>query len=145
MKYTSTTTLLITFLFLFQINPSQAQTANDLIGTWLTSDGKSKVEIIKDPETRIFMGTIIWLKKPSDKEGNPTLDPNGQAVMGMKILNNFKFDGDEWANGDIYDPEHGDEYYCNITLVNDNKIKVRGSLDPMGWVGRTVYWKRVVE
>lgn len=143
MKYGITSTLILFFVFLFQSNSTVGQKANDLIGTWLTTDGKSKVEIIKDPDTRIFSGSIIWLKNPTDDEGNPTKDPKGQTVMGMKILNNFMFDGDEWADGEIYDPESGDDYYCNITLVNENKIKVRGSVDPMGWIGRTVYWKKL--
>jgi uncharacterized protein (DUF2147 family) len=145
LKHTIISALLVLFVLIFQSNSTFGQIADDLVGTWLTTDGKSKVEIKKDPNTQVFSGTVIWLKNPTDDEGNPTKDPKGQIVMGMKILTNFIFDGDEWADGEIYDPESGDDYYCNITMINENKIKVRGSLDSMGWIGRTVYWMRVMQ
>ncbi len=89
----------------------------------------------------MFSGKIIWLKEPL-VDGKPRLDENGNKVMGLQILNDFIFEDDEWVDGTIYDPESGKTYYCTISLENQNKIKVRGSLDPMGWLGRTETWIR---
>ncbi len=135
-------TFLIGLLLLIADN-SSGQSANELIGIWLTTDGKSKIQIVKDQGETSFSGRIIWLKTPL-VDGNPRKDENGNFVMGLAILNDFRFDSDEWEGGTIYDPESGSTYYCTMTLQSKNKLKVRGSVDPMGWIGRTETWHRVV-
>jgi uncharacterized protein (DUF2147 family) len=48
------------------------------------------------------------------------------------------------TDGTILDPKTGKIYNCNISLEKDiDKLKVRGSIDKGGFIGRTQIWQRV--
>jgi uncharacterized protein (DUF2147 family) len=85
----------------------------------------------------------VWLKDEVDGEGLPKKGKNGQKLMGLIILKDFVFEDDEWTDGTIYDPESGKTYYATMELDDRDELDVRGSVDPMGWIGRTDEWTRV--
>ncbi|NEN22630.1 DUF2147 domain-containing protein [Cryomorpha ignava] len=120
-----------------------SQDANDILGTWMTQEGKGEIEIYRKQGTDFFYGKIVWLKDPKDENGKPIKDAKGTPVLNLVNLKDFVFDDGEWVDGTIYDPESGDTYYCTIEMENYDKLKVRGSIDPMGWIGKTKYWDRV--
>lgn len=136
--------ILLLQLFIVSFTSLMSQSSNDIIGIWKTKDGKSKVEILKNESNQTFSGKIIWLKTPLI-DGEPRKDENGNLVLGLDILKDFRFDSDEWEGGTIYDPESGNTYYCTLTLQSENKLEVHGSVDPMGWIGRKENWHRVIE
>ncbi len=126
--------------------------ADDILGVWLTQDKDSHVQIYKDGDK--YFGKIIWLKDPIDnKTGKPKVDdknedPNlrNRPVMGLKLLKDFVFDGDdEWEDGTIYDPKKGKTYSCYMEFPDENnkdRLKIRGYIG-VSLLGRTVYWTRV--
>ncbi len=126
--------------------------ADDILGVWLTQDKDSHVQIYKDGDK--YFGKIIWLKDPIDsKTGKPKVDDKNEdpslrnrPVMGMKLLKNFVFDGDdEWEDGTIYDPKKGKTYSCYMEFPDENnkdRLKIRGYIG-VSLLGRTVYWTRV--
>ncbi len=148
--------ILLLGLLITPFTPLQAQSvkANDILGVWLTQDKDSHVEIYKVGNK--FFGKIVWLQDPIDSiTGKPKLDDKNEnpslrnrPVMGLKLLKNFVFDGDnEWENGTIYDPKKGKTYSCYIKFPNENnknRIKIRGYIG-FSLLGRTVYWTRVVK
>lgn len=121
-----------------------AQNADDIIGVWLTDGGKSKVEIYKKGEE--YFGKIIWLREPNENgkpkvdKNNPDDDLKSRPLVGMELLSDFEFDDDEWEDGEIYDPESGKTYSCEMTL-DGNTLNVRGYIG-VSWVGRTTEWTR---
>ncbi len=152
----SSIAILLLGLLITPFTPLQAQSvkANDILGVWLTQDKDSHVEIYKVGNK--FFGKIVWLQDPIDSiTGKPKLDDKNEnpslrnrPVMGLKLLKNFVFDGDnEWENGTIYDPKKGKTYSCYIKFPNENnknRIKIRGYIG-FSLLGRTVYWTRVVK
>lgn len=132
-------------LTVFSTGFAEAQNPNAVLGVWLTTLGKAHVEIIRDAHSGLYSGKIIWLKEPNDKDGKPAIDKNGNAAMNLVILKNMKFDGKDWINGTIYDPETTKTYYCTIHLKNNTMLEVRGSLDSMGWIGQTEEWVKVTK
>jgi len=153
MKITSIAIVLLGFM----LNPftnvqAQDVKANDIVGVWLTQDKDSHVEIYKDGNK--YFGKIIWLETPNDSiTGKPKLDDKNEdpalqsrPVMGMKLLKNFVFDGeDEWESGTIYDPKKGKTYSCYMKFPDNNNkdlLKIRGYIG-FSLLGRTVYWTRV--
>jgi uncharacterized protein (DUF2147 family) len=64
--------------------------------------------------------------------------------MGLLILRDFVFSGEEWEDGTIYDPKSGNIYKCYIRLDGKQKIFVRGYVGK-SWMGlgRTTEWTRV--
>jgi uncharacterized protein (DUF2147 family) len=125
--------------------------ADDILGTWLNEDKDAHVNIYK--ENNKYYGKIVWLKNPIDEEtGKPKLDDENEdeslrtrPVMGLLLLRDFEFDGDdEWEDGRIYDPKNGKDYKCYIEFEDDTKdlLKVRGYIG-ISLLGRTTYWTRV--
>ena len=134
--------------FLFCVSTSSfAQKADDILGIWLPEGGKSKVEITKDDGK--YYGKIIWLKDPTREDGSIKLDRNNEdeslrsrTIKGIKVLNDFEWDDDEFEDGTIYDPENGKTYSCVITFQNMNTLDVRGYIG-FSLLGRTTVWTRV--
>lgn len=123
--------------------------ADQILGEWLTSNGRSKVQIYKSNDK--YFGKIIWLKEPTEN-GKPKLDKNNpdpkkksQPIVGLNLLRGFLYDEDNvWEDGKIYDPENGKDYSCKITLVNKNTLEVRGFIG-FSLIGRTVIWTRITK
>ena len=121
--------------------------AQVVIGNWKLEDGTAIVEVYSQGD--VFYGKIIWLKNPTMKDGTPVVDvynPNtklrSRKIMGLNILSGLKKDGKEYSGGLIYDPNNGNTYYCSMKVEGDT-LKVRGSLDKRGFLGRTMDWFRV--
>ncbi len=134
-----------------QINAQEVK-ADDILGVWLNEDKDAHVKIYK--EDGKYYGKIIWLKDPIRPEtGKPKLDRENEdeslrsrPVMGLMLLNDFVFDGDdEWEDGTIYDPKNGKTYKCYMEFEDEtdqNTLKVRGYIG-FSLLGRTTYWTRV--
>lgn len=139
----------LTLFFLFAVIAIKAQTC---VGTWVTIDDKtgkkkSKVELYK--KDGLLYGKIIYLYPREGREDNPkctkcTDDRKNQLLVGLQIVRGMKWDGDEWEDGTIVDPENGKVYTCGMWLDEDNpdKLSVRGYVGPFF---RTQTWWRVKE
>ena len=73
---------------------------------------------------------------------NPDKSLRSRKLMGLNMLSGLKKTGDQYTQGSIYDPGNGKTYNCSMKVEGD-VLKVRGSLDKKGLVGRTMDWYRV--
>ncbi len=120
---------------------------DDILGIWLThGDKPAKIQIYQSGSR--YSGKIVYLQFPMEN-GKPLADKNNPdaakqttPVLGLIILTEFRFDTDEWTDGDIYDPEKGKTYSCTMTLKDKNTLKVRGYIG-ISLIGRTEIWTRV--
>ncbi len=120
---------------------------DDIIGFWLTGGKEpAKIQIYKWGEK--FYGKITWLKNPTENgkqradDNNPDKTKRSNPIVGLVILKEFKFNGDdEWKGGGIYDPENGKTYSSYMYLKNSNTLKVRGYVG-VALLGRTETWTR---
>ena len=123
--------------------------AQDVVGKWKLEDGTAIVEVYKQGD--VFNGKIVWLEKPTEDDGSPAKDDNNpdsklrsRELIGLNMLSGLKKDGNEYSGGSIYDPGNGKTYNCSMKVEGD-VLKVRGSLDKRGLLGRTMDWFRVKE
>jgi uncharacterized protein (DUF2147 family) len=121
--------------------------AQDVIGKWKLEDGTAIVEVYK--VGNVYNGKIVWLQEPTGPDGTPAVDSNNpdkklrtRPLIGLNMLHGLKKDGKKYSGGKIYDPSNGKTYNCSMQ-VDGNTLKVRGSLDSMGILGRTMDWFRV--
>jgi uncharacterized protein (DUF2147 family) len=121
--------------------------ADDILGIWLThGDKPAKIQIYQSGSR--YSGKIVYLQfpiengKPLADKYNPDAAKQTTPVLGLIILTGFRFDTDEWTDGDIYDPEKGKTYSCTMTLKDKNTLKVRGYIG-ISLIGRTEIWTRV--
>jgi len=139
-------TLSIAMLLLFVLSVS-AQNADAVLGKWLNPSGEGQVEIYKKGDK--YFGKLAWIKFPNDANGKPKTDiKNPDAALrtrpelGLELLKNFTFDGDNvYEGGTIYDPKSGKTYSCKMTL-SGKKLKIRGYVG-ISLFGRSEEWTRV--
>lgn len=121
----------------------------DVVGKWKLDDGTAIVEVYKDGD--FFNGKIVWLQDPTEDDGSPAKDTKNPDVnlrsrelIGLNMLSGLMEKGGEYSGGKIYDPGNGKTYNCSMKVEGD-VLKVRGSLDKKGLLGRTMDWFRVNE
>lgn len=139
--------LLLSLLFLLPVQALFAQVKNDeILGKWMSETGSGKIEIFKSADK--YYGKIVWLKEPLDKQGQPKTDANNpdpaqrsRKIMGLLILKSFRFDGEQWTDGTIYDPENGKDYQCKMSMNTDGSLNIRGYIG-VSLLGRSTVWKR---
>jgi uncharacterized protein (DUF2147 family) len=129
---------------------SQAAAPQDaILGTWLTEDGQSKVDVVSDKAadgSTVFSGKVTWLKEPV-RDGGPVHDAKNEnaalrdrPILGLEILSGFKSTGPAtWAGGELYAPRNGKSFPAVLTLTPDGRLQVKVSA---GIVSKTVYWTR---
>ena len=127
--------------------PLAAAFAQDVVGKWKLEDGTAIVEVYKAGDS--YNGKIVWLLHPTEDDGTPAVDKNNpdpklrsRQLIGLNMLSDLKKTGTEYSGGSIYDPGNGKTYNCSMK-VEGNVLKVRGSLDKRGLLGRTMDWFRV--
>lgn len=126
--------------------PAEAANPGDVVGTWLTEGGKSRIQIRQQGNS--LTGKMIWLKEPL-RDGKPKLDRNNEspalrtrALLGLTLIQGFVFKNGHWEEGKIYNPEDGKTYSCTLTLKDPSTLEVRGYvMNPI--LGKTQVWKRV--
>lgn len=123
--------------------------AQDVTGKWKLEDGTAIVEVYKSGDS--YNGKIVWLAEPTENDGSPAVDSNNpdkalrsRRLIGLNMLSGLRKSGNEYAGGQIYDPGNGKTYNCSMKVEGD-VLKVRGSLDKKGLIGRTMDWFRVKE
>ena len=128
---------------------------DSILGTWKTIDDntgkvRSRVENYKNAQGKVE-GKILELFRGPDEEPDPVCDEckksdarYGQKVKGMVIITKMKLaaNGKSASAGKILDPENGNIYGCNLSVLEaGKKLKVRGYLG-FAALGRTQYWVR---
>lgn len=134
---------------ILMLAPLAAAFAQDVVGKWKLEDGTAIVEVYQQGD--VYNGKIVWLQKPTEADGSPAVDDKNpdpklrtRQVLGLNMLSNLKKGNGEYSGGSIYDPGNGKTYNCSMKVEGD-VLKVRGSLDKRGLIGRTMDWFRVKE
>ena len=136
------------FSMVFMLMPFMAAFAQDVVGKWKLDDGSAIVEVYKNGD--VYNGKIVWLEDPTEADGTPAKDLNNpdknlrnRELIGLNMLSGLKATGkNEYSGGSIYDPGNGKTYNCSMKVEGDI-LRVRGSLDKKGLLGRTMDWFRV--
>jgi uncharacterized protein (DUF2147 family) len=134
----------------FVASHSFAQQADAVVGVWKNGEGTGMVQIYKKGEK--YFGKLVWLKVPNDTDGKPRTDINNpeaslksRQLKGLENLRDFVFKGEnKWEEGRIYDPKTGSDYSCEMKLIDENTLEVRGYIG-VSLFGRTDVWKRQIK
>jgi uncharacterized protein (DUF2147 family) len=136
------------FLILIFCLIAAACNAQTVLGKWKsiddeTGEPKSIVEIY-ERGGKVY-GKIVKLFRKPNEEQDPVCDECDEAdprykkkVIGMEILKDMAKDEDEYADGEILDPNNGKIYRCKLWLEGKD-LKLRGYLGPFY---RTQTWVR---
>ena len=139
----------MTFAFLLAFSLVGFAQIDKIVGKWKTIDDKDGSEksivVIFKAANGKYYGKIEKLFKEPEKLCTECEGANkNKPVLGMMIINNMVEKEGKLTAGTILDPKNGKVYKCNISLSSEvDKLSVRGSLDKMGWIGRSQTWIRV--
>ncbi|CAN5186883.1 hypothetical protein BH23BAC1_BH23BAC1_36370 [soil metagenome] len=130
---------LITIL-LFSVNNFSIE-PDEIIGVYWSPDKNGKIEIYNVGEK--YFGKIIWGTKSGKDIHNPDPELRERDVIGMVILHDFVYDGDDtWKGGTIYDPQTGKTYQSRMNLDDQGNLQVRGYIG-IPLIGRTETFTRI--
>jgi hypothetical protein len=94
-------------------------------------------------------GRIIWLESATDRSGSLRLDQNNpdpakqtQRICGLVVISGFKPSGPDTWNASVYNPQDGQTYSGNITVLSEKALKVRAYIG-LPIFGRSQTWTRV--
>ena len=120
------------------------------VGLWKNIDdvsGKPKALVRISENDGVLQGRIEKLFRPEDQDQNPKCVKceganKDQPILGLMFMWGLKKDGDEYAGGEILDPDNGKVYKSKLKLAEDGrKLTVRGYIGiPM--LGRSQTWIR---
>lgn len=140
-------------IILLITNPQYAR-ADDphaLMGRWLSSKKKNQVQIYRQGNR--YYGRLIWMLEPNDAATNrpkvdklnPDVSLRHRPLLNLLILTDLQYKGGNvWNGGQIYNPEDGKTYGCEVTLRDANTIDIHGYVMGMKFLGKTVTWTRVL-
>jgi uncharacterized protein (DUF2147 family) len=122
--------------------------ADQIVGIWLTKDGRSQIKIYKKSDGKYY-GKIAWIKNKDDRnkkdENNPDASLRSRKILGLEIIKGFEYDAGEkeWSGGEVYDPESGNFYEAYMWFEKDHDILyLKGFIMGMRWLGRKETWTR---
>ena len=130
MKQLRITYLLLTIIGLSISLQSNAQ--ESIEGVWFAGDGNTKIQIAKD-ESGEYHGTIVWLKNPLNKKGQPHTDRmkpyeslRDQPILGLTMLDNLTYENGNWS-GELYSPKRGKTVDAVLSIENSMELKLQVS------------------
>lgn len=135
----------------------QAQEADSIVGKYLPPEKDSVIEVFKCGAK--YCGRTFCIKdnayKESEKEngvvGTPYLDHNNEDTklrkrpnLGMEFLTGFDYEGEGlYKNGKVYNPRDGKTYCAKMTLIDPNKLALKGHICGISFLGKTNEWARL--
>lgn len=126
------------FLILF---PTLLFGQDQILGVYWTPDRDGKVEFIKRGNK--YFGKLVYSARPGKDRNNPDPSMRNTDLVGADFIKNLVFDGDDmWENGTIYDSRTGKTYNCDITLLDNGDLKVRGYVG-ISLLGQSVVFYKI--
>lgn len=123
------------------VSSGSAGDPDAVVGNWMVPAKDGTVQIYKCGN--LYCGKLSWLKTPGDKDtNNPDPAKRNDLLLNKVILHSFRYDGDEWVKGKIYDPNDGKTYSCLMWMDGYNRLYVKGYIG-ISLIGRKELWTRV--
>lgn len=137
-------TYLLMLMFSLTALVGKAQTTTNtnpagdaIIGTWQTDDQKARITINR--QDSLYYGRLSNAAVSIGQTAKLNL-PTG--FLGINILRDFKFSGDNRWDGTIYDPKSKNTYQCYLKMNDDGTLKVRG-YKGISLFGKSQVWTRI--
>ncbi len=128
---------------------TNAQITN-ILGDWATVDDKtgnsySVVNIYKASNSKYY-GKIakMLIADTEDLVCEACPEPYHNAPLtGLVFIQDMEYKDGCLTGGRLLDPESGKYYYGKISYSpKTGKLELRGSIDKLGWFGRSQFWVR---
>jgi uncharacterized protein (DUF2147 family) len=139
----------ILFLCVLWIIPAFAEETTP-IGVWL--DASKRIEVKVTPCGQFLCGKLLWFRWPDDDQGLPVVDLKNKdtklrnrPLLSLTILRNLRrADENNWEEGEIYNPDDGENYHVKMSIQDDQTLRIR-VYELLPIFGETHIWTRIAE
>ena len=121
--------LLVISFYTTQFSQSFPGNADAITGKWLMPDKMGTLEIFKCDD--LYCGKIIEITEKAEDGGplldieNPDEDLQNRPVLGLQVMSDFKYDGDNlWNDGTFYISRKGKEASPDFILIDDDHLNI---------------------
>ena len=125
--------------------------AQSVFGKWKTYDVFNKdkeeaiVEIFKDNDSLCIRIIEILPDEHRDDLCEKCEGENkDQPILDLIILEGATLKNGIWQGAKILNAKNGYRYGCNISLLNDEFLKIRGFIG-IPFFGKTVFWRKMTD
>jgi uncharacterized protein (DUF2147 family) len=137
--------LLFTLALLMPLFTAQAKEVYDPTGYWLTENERAVI-YVKNCDQGLC-GSIHWIIEGGMQfdEFNPDINRRQDPLCRRQIMSGFSQGAQNlnyWSGGEIYKADEGDTYDANLTVLSEDKMKVRGYIG-ISLLGKSQTWTRV--
>ncbi|MGD0231409.1 MAG: DUF2147 domain-containing protein [Syntrophorhabdales bacterium] len=149
-----------------------ASRADAIVGTWVVAEKDAHIEIyrqgdgyfgkiswLREDDEKVHRGgsdastqtpmpaqggapVRQGERRGDNKDGAKKATSYETPRKGLVIVRDFRFDGNAWKWGTLYDPTDGKSYRGVISLDGNDELHVRGFIG-VSFFGRTTIWQRV--
>ena len=143
--------IIFALAFIYPLCASGAPDLSSPAGRWQPIDEKSgkPLGLIRIYEDRgLFFGRIEPSSPTDDASrrcSKCTDERRNQPIIGLVLIRNMRLQGDEYAGGDILDPDTGRIYGCKFRLIDGGRKLIMRGYFGMSLFGRSQTWQRVRE
>jgi uncharacterized protein (DUF2147 family) len=137
-------------------DPRASPTAAPIVGYWLVESRDAVIRI--EPVGDQYEGHIVWQlhdkygpedgaelsgKTVTDRK-NPDPALRSRPLTGLRLLWGLRYDPDRatWVDGRVYNSDNGKVYHCEIRMLGEDKLRLRGYIGITLLGGNTI-WTRV--
>lgn len=129
---------------------SNAASAAEPFGTWLTENGRARVRTERcGSDASRLCGFVVWGSEPLDKNGKPKVDgynPNpawkARPQLGHQMLLGLKANAEGHFEGKVYNADNGKSYDVTVWSDQPSALIVKGC---MLVFCSSQSWKRVAD
>lgn len=141
------------FLFMLFVSILSFSAKEDIFGKWITEKASNGNQIIVEfyENNGKINGRIFKLTRRYDENGNLKKDVNNsdknkrnRTLEGIDFVYGFTYNesNSNYEKGKIYNPEDGKTYDSYMIIEGNGKLKVRGHIPGLSFIGKTQYWSR---
>ena len=132
------------------MTPAASGQERDAVGLWRTfndSTGQAEGLVRITDAGGELRGDVVKVFSPPAPSPEPLCEEcsgelRNKPIVGMTILRGLRWDGEQYAGGEILDPDSGTVYRCRVRVVEGGtKLEVRGFIG-VSLFGRTQTWLR---
>lgn len=117
--------LFVLFLGLTSATAAAGQTTGDrILGTW--TDETESMEIKFEQCADAYCASITSIEDGSDHEDvhNRNSSLRDRPLVGLRIINGLRYQGDEWSGGTMYVPKKGIHVGVKLSMTKPGELRM---------------------
>lgn len=129
-------------IFLFFLCAALSSAEDEIEGIWERSDKSAQIRVTVEGGELSFTLHSLAVKDRLYDSKNPDPSLRKRKLIGLKLAQGFKKEGEKWTGGTVYSSKSGKTYQGKIWLEGKDTLIMRG-YKGVSLLGKSASWHRV--